>query len=378
MFTLHPAPASIVLLSILAFFIIVQLTYHINVFGRFIRKFEHDTAEYKWQGVSIVIAARSEYENLQRLVPALLAQNYPNFEIIIVDDASWDGTTGLLETLEKEHPQIKGIYVTDEMKRNYQGKKLALSLGIKAAKHDIILLTDADCLPQSEFWIQHMVRPFHRNNGTEIVLGYSPFNKQSGMINIVSRMDNLYTGLSYFSYALGMDPYMGVGRNLAYTRQLFFKHKGFASHLHIASGDDDLFVQDAATPNNTAICIHPDSFMLTQAKSSFGDWFRQKKRHNFVGKYYKFPHRMKLGLFALTHGLLWLSFIANIFIIESFGWAWVLIGLYWLVKWPIVHSAFKRLRQAGMSVWIPIFDILYVGYNAVFGMIALFGKQKKW
>lgn len=378
MFTLQPNLASILLLSLLALFIIIQLVYHVKVFGRFIKKLDHDENNYQWQPVSIVIAARSEYDNLQKLVPVLLDQDYPNYEILIVDDASWDGTTGYLEELEKTNPKIKGVYVTEDMKRYYQGKKLALSLGIKAAQNDIILLTDADCLPQSNQWIKHMVRPFHKNSNTEIVLGYSPFQKETGMVNIISRMDNLYTGISYFSYAMGKDPYMGVGRNMAYRKSLFFKHKGFASHLHIAPGDDDLFVRDAATPSNTDICLHPDSFVLTFSKSSFGDWYRQKKRHNFVGKYYKFSHRFKLGMMAITHGLLWLSFIANAFVPESFGWALALIFIYWAVKWPIIHLGFKKLKQSGMSVWIPVFDVMYVGYNALFGMVTLFGKQKKW
>jgi len=362
----------------MAFFAIIQLVYHINIFGRITKKIPYELVEKNWQGVSIIIAARSEYENLQKLIPALLEQHYPNFEIIIVDDASWDGTTGYLEELEKTEPKVKGVYITDDMKKNYQGKKLALSLGIKAASNDIILLTDADCMPSSNNWIKHMVLPYHGNQETEIVLGYSPFNSTSSIVNLFSRMDNVYTALSYFSYAIGNDPYMGVGRNLSYKRSLFFKLKGFASHLHIAPGDDDLFIQDAANANNTAICIHPESFMFTESKKSFGDWFRQKKRHNFVGKYYKSSHKFKLGLFAFTHAMFWLSFAANCFVYQSLGWALILLGLYWMIKWPIVYMAFKKLKQANNSIWMPIFDALFFGYNAVFGLVTIFGRQKKW
>ncbi len=378
MLTLQPEPISIILLSVMAFFAIIQLVYHINIFGRITKKIPYELVEKNWQGVSIIIAARSEYENLQKLIPALLEQHYPNFEIIIVDDASWDGTTGYLEELEKTEPKVKGVYITDDMKKNYQGKKLALSLGIKAASNDIILLTDADCMPSSNNWIKHMVLPYHGNQETEIVLGYSPFNSTGSIVNLFSRMDNVYTALSYFSYAIGKDPYMGVGRNLSYKRSLFFKLKGFASHLHIAPGDDDLFIQDAANANNTAICIHPESFMFTESKNSFGDWFRQKKRHNFVGKYYKSSHKFKLGLFAFTHAMFWLSFAANCFVYQSLGWALILLGLFWMIKWPIVYLAFKKLKQANNSVWMPIFDALFFGYNAVFGLVTIFGRQKKW
>lgn len=382
MLTLEPSIISIILLSVLALFVVIQLIYHFSVFGRLIKKQPYELVEKKWEGVSIVIAARSEYDNLQKLIPALLAQDYPNFEIIVVDDASWDGTTGYLEELEKMSIEgkaiIKAVYITDEMKKNYQGKKLALSLGIKAATNEILLFTDADCLPSSNSWIKHMVLPYHGNPETEIVLGYSPFNGGTSMINLFSRMDNLYTALSYFSYALGKDPYMGVGRNLSYKKSLFFKLKGFASHLHIAPGDDDLFIQDAANSNNTAICIHPDAYMFTDAKSSFGKWFAQKKRHNFVGKYYKSAHRFKLGMFAFTHALLWLSFIANCFIYDSLGWALIIMGLYWTIKWPLIYLGFKKLQQAGKSAWMPLFDLLFVAYNFVFGIVTVFGKQKKW
>lgn len=378
MLTLQPEPISIILLSVMAFFAIIQLVYHINIFGRITKKIPYELVEKNWQGVSIIIAARSEHENLQKLIPALLEQNYPNFEIIIVDDASWDGTTGYLEELEKIEPKVKGVFITDDMKKNYQGKKLALSLGIKASSNDIILLTDADCMPSSNNWIKHMVLPYHGSEETEIVLGYSPFNPSGSLVNLCSRMDNVYTAISYFSYAINKDPYMGVGRNLSYKRSLFFKLKGFASHLHIAPGDDDLFIQDAANSKNTAICIHPESYMFTESKKSFGDWFRQKKRHNFVGKYYKSSHKLKLGLFAFTHALFWLSFAANCFVYQSLGWALILLGLFWFIKWPIVYMAFKKLKQANNSIWMPIFDALFFGYNTVFGLVTIFGRQKKW
>lgn len=378
MLSLQPEPESIILLGLLTLFATVQIVYQFVYFSKILKHKDIEMDPQNWQGVSIIIAARSEYDNLQKLIPALLEQDYPNFEIIIVDDASWDGTTGYIEELEKQDKRIKGIYITDEMKKNYLGKKLALSLGIKAANNELLLLTDADCIPQSKNWIKHMVRPYHVNKDTEIVLGYSPYQKNSAIVNLISRMENLYTGVSYFSYALSKDPYMGVGRNLSYRKSLFFKMKGFASHLHIAPGDDDLFIRDAATPTNTAICLHPEAFMYTNSKTGFGDWFTQKKRHNFVGKYYKSGHRFKLGILILTHALFWLTFIANAFIPSTFGWALIILGTYWLIKWPLIYLCFKRLKQAGISIWMPIFDVLYLGYNSVFGIIALFGKQKKW
>jgi glycosyltransferase involved in cell wall biosynthesis len=330
------------------------------------------------QPVSIVVCARSEFENLQRLLPVLLKQDYPSYEVIVVDDASWDGSTSYLEELEKTEPLLKVVFINDEMKKNYQGKKLAVSLGIKAAQHELILLTDADCIPAGNQWIRHMVQPFFEKPETEIVLGYSPFIATAGPVNLIARMDNAYTGMFYLSHALNGVPYMGVGRNLSYRRSTFFKNKGFATHLHIAPGDDDLFVNEVCNSRNTAICLHPEAFVFTDAKSGLGDWFRQKKRHNFAGKYYKPEHQYMLGMYAFTHALLWLAFLGSCFFPSTFGYSLLLLGVYWLIKWPFVYYGFRKLKQKGLAIWMPVFDVLYLFYNFIFAGITLFGKQKKW
>lgn len=378
MLSLQPSIFSLVILSVILLCIIVQIYYHFAYYYKLIKYKPAEITGQNWQGVSIVVCARSEFENLKKLIPVLLTQDYPDFEVVIADDASWDGSTAWLEELSKTEPRLKVVYITEEMKKNYQGKKLALSLGIKAAKNDIILLTDADCLPAGEQWIKHMVQPFHVNPDIEIVLGYSPFFKSSNAVNLISRMDNAYTGLSYLSYAIKGDPYMGVGRNLSYRRSLFFRHKGFASHLHIAPGDDDLFVNEVCNAQNTAICAHPEAFVNTVSKSGFGEWFSQKKRHNFAGKYYRRSHQFKLAFFAFTHALLWISFITSLFFYDTMGWSLILLGVYWAFKWPLIVYGFRKLKQKGISIWMPVFDVLYVFYNSCFAIITLFGKQKKW
>lgn len=378
MFTLQPSLPSLILLSVLLLLILIQLAYPVLYYLKLIKHQNDNILERQWQGVSLIVCARSELKNLQVLIPALLDMDYPNFELIIVDDASWDGSTRYLEELQKTDERLKVVFVTEDMKKQYVGKKLALSLGLKAAKNELILLCDADCMPASRHWIKHMVQAYHVNPSTEIVLGYSPFERTGSFVNLIARMENAYTGASYLSYALKGDPYMGVGRNLSYRRSLFFKNKGFASHLHIAPGDDDLFINEVANSNNTAICCHPDAFVMTASKMTFGEWFQQKKRHNFAGKYYKKSHQVKLGFFAFSHACLWLAFFANLFFLDSMGWALALLGFYWLVKWPFVYMTFKKLKQTAAVVWMPVFDVLYLFYNTCFGFISLFGKQKKW
>jgi hypothetical protein len=191
-------------------------------------------------------------------------------------------------------------------------------------------------------------------------------------------MDNLWTAILYFSYAVRNKAYMGVGRNMSYKKSLFLKVKGFASHLHVLSGDDDLFVRDAANSSNTAICIHPDSFMFTSSKTSFSTWYLQKKRHTFVGKYYKFKDKLKLGFIGLSHALMWVLIVFNLFLLSNWFWTLILLLLFWMIKFPLVFMAFKKLKHKYKTVWMPLFDLFYVIYNAMFGLVNLFNKQKKW
>ena len=366
------------LLSGLAVFSILQLIYHFSVFTKLLNKVNKQEYNGKWQPVSIIVCARSEYDNLQLLLPVLLNQQYPDYEIVIVDDASWDKTTPYLEELHTNEPRVKAVFITDEMKKNTKGKKLALTLGIKAAKNELLLFTDADCIPNSEHWISEMVQPYHIDSKIEIVLGYSPFAKRNNLVNLMAQQENLLTASSYMGYALNHNPYMGVGRNLSYRKSLFFSVKGFANHHHIASGDDDLFVQDAANSSNTAVCMNPKAFVNTQAKKTFSEWFSQKVRHNYVGKYYKRKHRMQLSFFAVTHAFTWLFLIACVCYEPTRYWSLAFLLLLWLIKIPLMYKVFKKMKRANYALWLPLFDFLFVFYNLVFGAVTVFGKQKKW
>jgi glycosyltransferase involved in cell wall biosynthesis len=378
MLPIHLSPIAIALLAGLLLFVIIQLCYHIVVFAKLLKLPKKPEYTGKWQPVSIIVCAQSEYDHLQVLVPALLNQQYSEFEIVLVDDASWDKTTDYFETLQSTEPRIKSVFITDDMKKNAKGKKLALTLGIKAAKHELLLFTDADCLPNSEHWITEMVKPYHTNPATEIVLGYSPFAKRHTFVNLMAQMENILTASSYFGYAMNRNPYMGVGRNLSYKKSLFFSVKGFANHHHIASGDDDLFIQDAANSQNTAVCVIPQAFVNTYAKKTFGEWFAQKVRHNYVGKYYKRKHRSQLGFFGVTQALVWAFLLACIIYEPTRYWGLIVLGIFWLIKIPLMYQIFRKLKRATYAFWLPLFDFLFVFYNIVFGAVTAFGKQKKW
>ncbi|WP_375446106.1 glycosyltransferase [uncultured Fibrella sp.] len=256
------------------------------------------------QGVTIVVCANNEHDNLLELLPMLTAQDYPLFEVLVMDDRSTDLSDVLLEELVPLLPNLRYIRVDVEA-AHVTPKKYALTIAMKKATYPTVLLTDADCRPASDQWLAGMVAPL-QNASTEIVLGISPYDRKPGLLNFLIRSETLFTAVQYVSMAVAGRPYMGVGRNLLYRRELFFRHKGFYSHMRVWGGDDDLFVNEAATARNVAVSLHPDTFTTSTPKETWQAWRRQKQRHLNVGKRYKTGDKLRLGLITATHVLTWL------------------------------------------------------------------------
>ena len=253
------------------------------------------------EGISVIIAAKNEQENLTQNLPHLLNQVYLNFEIIVVNDGSFDGTKKLLDDMALVYKNLKVVHL--ELEERYQkGKKFALTMGIKAAKNEHLLFTDADCKPNSNLWIQNMANFYTKN---DIILGIAPLNTKSSLLGSVISYETFHTAIQYLGYSSRDKTYMGVGRNLGYTKTLFFESKGFASHQHIMSGDDDLFIQEAAKNKKVGICFAQDSFMYSDSPTSFSKWVKQKVRHLSTSKEYKFIYKLLLGLYSVAQ-IFWL------------------------------------------------------------------------
>jgi biofilm PGA synthesis N-glycosyltransferase PgaC len=325
--------------------------------------------------ISVIISARNESKNLSENLPAILQQNYPDFEVVVVNDCSYDDSDEVLEAFKEIYPRLKIVTITEHA-RFKTGKKFALTLGIKAAKNEHLLFTDADCKPASENWITRMAARF--NNNVQIVLGYSPYYKTGNFLNSLIRYETLKTAINYLSAALNGDPYMGIGRNLAYTKTLFFSNKGFAAHMHVLSGDDDLFVNQNATATNTAIEIHPDTFIYTDAKTSIAALYRQKKRHMGVGKLYKNNHRRLLSFDALSGFLFYALFIICLAVYFEPLLALCLFAFRWILQVLVYRKTFKKLNMASQLWYLPFFDFVYYIYINVFGLIGTFVKTTQW
>jgi glycosyltransferase involved in cell wall biosynthesis len=325
--------------------------------------------------VSVIICARDEAANLAKNLPGSLVQAYSTtHEVIVVNDNSFDDSKYLLEEFERNFKHLKIVELKQEAKM-IPGKKFPLSVGIKTAKYEIVLLTDADCVPSSEHWIEKIQESY--DDSTEIVLGYGAYHKKKGLLNRLIRWETFHTALQYLSYALAGKPYMGVGRNLSYKKVIFFRHKGFSSFNHISSGDDDLFINTAATKNNTKINISPEAFTLSDSPSNWNQWIKQKRRHYSTAKYYKPLHKFLLGLYSLSH---FLFFPILITAIAFYSWQWSLLVFFirFIIQIIILYPSMKKLNEKDLFPFFILLDLWMFFYYFIFSITLLLKPRASW
>ncbi|MEO5997032.1 MAG: glycosyltransferase [Chitinophagaceae bacterium] len=342
---------------------IVQLFYYLFFFRRlafFKPKLKEKSQTHP---LSVVVCARDEAVNLAKNLPGVLVQTYPTtHEVIVVNHNSQDETPYFLEGLKRTFKNLQIVNLTQEAK-GIPGKKYPLSIGIKEAKHEILLLTDADCVPATEFWMQKMQDGY--DDGIDVVLGYGAFHKKPGLINKLIRFETFHSALQYLSYAIAGFPYMGVGRNLSYKKALFFKHKGFSSINHVASGDDDLFISMVANKRNTNVVIDYDAVTLSEPEKTFSGWIRQKTRHYTTGKFYKPVHKFFLGLYSLSHFLFYPLFAASLVV---YDWRIVLpvFAVRFSIQGLIYYKSMKKLNEKDLFAWWWLFDFWMFFYYLIF------------
>lgn len=363
-----------VLLLIFSLGFLVQLFYFWSYFRRL--AFYRDTpGGNKEQPVSIVVCAKNEYENLRKNIPYWLDQDYPEFELIIVNDSSDDNTEDLLKDYKNRYGNLKVF----DLKQNlnfFKGKKFPLALGIKSASFDIVLLTDADCTPASNQWVRKMQSGF--DEGTDIILGFGAYEKSPGTVNAFIRFDTLHVAIQYLSMALAGKTYMGVGRNLAYRKNLFFGHKGFSSHYRLHSGDDDLFINSVATKTNTRIEISKSSHTISGAKTTFNDWFIQKRRHLTTSKFYRRRSRRALVWYGMSKLLMYS--LAIVLIILNYNILIVLPALlaYYISLIIIFNKAGLKLDERGLTWVTPAMDLFMTFMNPFLYLSTVLVKPEKW
>ncbi|MGJ1445499.1 glycosyltransferase [Sphingobacterium spiritivorum] len=364
-------------LFILGIFLLMQLYYILFVYTKVsryqVQSYQQTTDQVP---VSVIICARNEENNLKTFLPLILEQEYAQFEVVVVNDCSNDDTQWVLQDFERKYAHLKVVEIKEHIQLKHN-KKFGVTMGIKAARYTHFVFTDADCQPNSPQWLSEMAGAF--TDGKEIILGYSPYFRQGGFLNKLIRFETTHTAMSYLSYALKKDAYMGVGRNMAYTKELFFKGKGFTSHMHIKSGDDDLFVNQNATKQNTRIVIHPDAHMYSVPKDSWKSYYKQKARHSGASVLYKKKHQRMLAT-QLASGILF--YITLISCLALFPEMWYyMAGAYalrLLLQVIVFRGIYKKLAVHDLIWWLPFLDLYYYFYICINGLFNRKKPQRSW
>jgi len=315
-----------------------------------------------------VVAHKNDSKFLKENLPLITSQEYPLYEVIIVDDHS------LPEEKESLQEIIQTMKEVQLLETELNGKKSALSTGVYAAQYDMILCTDADCKPAGDQWIRKMVESGKSN---EVVLGYSPYQKKPGLLNLFIRYETLMTAIQYMSWALAGKPYMGVGRNMLYPRSLFLTKDPYQSQKDIPYGDDDLFVQMLAGDTRFNVCNDPSAHMISKPALSWSGWMDQKHRHMSAGHFYKKTLWLQPGVYGIALVMHWVLII--FLAAGAYWWKWMpvlLIGL--LIRWGNYSVWSRQLIGRDTILWYPLLEIIYAVYLGVMGIYTLFNRRKTW
>ncbi len=327
------------------------------------------------QPVSLIISCHNEQENLEKNWEKWLHQEYKTFEIILLDDASTDNTWKIIQNLALTHENVKAVQIPKDF--TYQGnKKNAISIGISNAKYEHLLFTDADCIPASNHWIEKISQGFQPEK--EIILGYGKYEETNGFLNKIIRYETLLTAWQYFSYAVHGQAYMGVGRNLAYTKNLFQQNKGFQSHAQLRSGDDDLFVSQNATKTNVSIVYSPDSFTVSTPKKTWKGWIKQKRRHITTATIYKPFHQFLLGLFYLSQFLFYFLSFFLIFTSIHTDFVIFMVVLRFLAYYLTLIPVAKKLKENDLILFAPVLELFLIVFQGIIMLQNMISKPNNW
>ena len=325
--------------------------------------------------ISVVICAKNEEDNLIKNLPLFLSQNYPEFEIVVVDDNSTDETYYVLKAMQQEHENLQVVRLNENV-NFFSGKKFPLSIGIRSAKYNHLLLTDADCIPASPQWIGMMAASFSEEKN--IVLGYGQYKRRKGLLNLFIRFDTLYTAMQYFGFALAGIPYMGVGRNLAYSKKIFNEQKGFSKHYNLVSGDDDLFVNASANKKNTNTVILPQAFTISEPHIRLRSWWKQKRRHLTTGAFYKQKHKLLLALYPLALMVFYASAVVAIFEKNNFYFVLALFILKVVLNSIVYKKLTEKFAEKKLFIFSLFFESLLIMIYGIIFTTNKFAKQGKW
>jgi len=362
------------ILFLLFICVILQLGYAAHYFIPFLlyKPKALPTAEFP---VSVIICAHNEHHNLQQFLPAILQQEYHAFEVIVVNDRSTDGTQKYLGDLSHKYANLRIIHI-ESTPPEHSPKKFALTQGVAAARHEHLLFTDADCKPITNSWINSMAGGFYTD--TAIVLGYAPYTRIYGFLNKLICFETLLTAIQYFSFSISGHSYLGVGRNLAYTKTCFYRTNGLEAHIKFLGGDDDLFIRDAANQNKVNIVISQQSQTISIPKKTYPEWIIQKRRHMAVGRQYKMADKLRIGVFMLANIFFYISLLILLFVNKNLLGAGILFGLRCIVMYTVYKLISQKLQESLSVTLLPLLDLAYFFNYLFLGVSVLMYNKVRW
>jgi glycosyltransferase involved in cell wall biosynthesis len=375
---LHPNITAYMLNIIFYIFVaivLIQLVYYLGIFSKFAFSKPQQVTP-KRIPISVIVCAKNEAEKVKQFVPLLATQDYPDYEIVLIDDASSDETLDIFEEFEKQYSNIRLVKVENN-EAFWGNKKFALTLGIKAARKEYLLFTDADCYPDSNQWIKTMSSQFTMSK--TIILGYGAYEKIKGsFLNKIIRFDAMLTATQEFGWAKSGMPFSGEGRNLAYKKEEFFKVNGYIDHMNIRTGEDALFINQAANKKNTTICDVPESFTYSEPKHNLKEWFTQKRRGAYTASFFKIGDKIQLKLFAFTQ----LAFIVLAIVLGALQYNWMflvpVIVFRYIVTWIVMGYSAGKLKEKDTAYLYPIIEIIVTFTQLNVFISNLFSKPAHW
>lgn len=350
----------------------IQIAYYFIFSSVFFAK--KSSKSHSKNPISVIIFAKNSAENLRNFLPNILTQNYPNYEVVLIDNNSTDKTERVIKSFAKNHSNIRVVNVENN-EAFWGSKKYALTLGIKAAKFDHLLFTEANCRPVSENWISEMSKNFSEEKS--IILGYSTFAYEKSFANFLIRFYQFITSLQYLNFAKLGIPMMADGKNLAYKKTEFYNAKGYINHMKHEFGEDDLFIQDASNQINTTFTIDKSSFTECTNSSSFKNWFSIVKKKVLLKKRYQFKHRFLLGLFSVSKLFFYVLGILLVFF-YPYQIIITIIAAYFLVQFIVIGIAAKKMEEKNLIYFLPILDISFLLIQISIFIANLTSKPTRW
>lgn len=344
-----------ILTVVFYFFVVftaIQIIYYL-IYSTFLFQQKNKAEISKQIPISVIIFAKNSADQLQKNLAFILAQNYPKFEIVLINNVSTDNTSDILEAYKEKHDNIKIIDV-ENTEAFWGSKKYAMTLGIKASKYEHLLFTEANSEPRSEFWIAEMSKRISETK--TINLGYANYKKEGSLFNVFIRFVNLISAIQCFSFAKSGSPFMGFKANLLYKKTDFFNVKGFINHMKIKNGETDLFIKDAAIKKNTTFTISKNSIVEVDTPKSFKNWFLKLKEKAILKKNYKPKHRFLLHFFTFSK---FMFYVLGTSLFFFFSWKILLpiVLCYYIIQYLVIGFSAKKLNEPYIIFLLPFLEI---------------------